>query len=141
MLYLCPKSSILTNSDKSGPFGLHRGVRQEDPLSPLLFDVALEPIALGIRSHPGIEGIKTGEIESRASNIPLCVLVLHLRIHSPSQWLSFDIAPDPELTLFACSENDTTSTNAWHGGRKENDSPGLEISHSSLILKMAQRND
>ena len=65
MLYLCPKSSILANSDKSGPFGLHRGVRQGDPLSPLLFDVALEPLAVGIRSHPGIKGIKIGEIESR----------------------------------------------------------------------------
>ncbi|KAJ8015325.1 hypothetical protein DPEC_G00024950 [Dallia pectoralis] len=65
MLYLCPKSSILTNSDKSGPFGLHRSVRQGDPLSPLLFDVALEPLALGISSHPDIMGIKIGEMESR----------------------------------------------------------------------------
>ena len=67
MLYLCPKSSILTNSDKSGPLELHRGVRQGDPLTPLLFDVALESLAIGIRSHNGIKGIKIGAMESRVS--------------------------------------------------------------------------
>ena len=65
MLYLCPKSSVLTNGDKSGPVELQRRVRQGDPLSPLLFNVALEPLAIEIRSHRGIEGIKIGEMESR----------------------------------------------------------------------------
>lgn len=67
MLYLCPTSSILTNNDKSEPFYLQRGVRQGDPLSPLLFHVALEPLAIGIRGHPNIRGIKIGNVESLIS--------------------------------------------------------------------------
>jgi len=45
IIYLKPVSSILTNSDRSRPFELQRGVRQGDPLSPLLFDISLEPLA------------------------------------------------------------------------------------------------
>lgn len=64
MIYLKPVSSILTNSDRSQPFELQRGVRQGDPLSPLLFDITLEPLAIGIRGHPDIHGVKFGNVES-----------------------------------------------------------------------------
>ena len=67
ILYSDPKSFILTNGDKSSPFSLQCGVRQGDPLSPLLFDIALEPLALGIRGHPGIKGIRLGDIETRVT--------------------------------------------------------------------------
>lgn len=63
-MYSNPVSSILTNSDKSQSFSLQRGVRQDDPLSPLLFDIALEPLAIGIRGHPDIHGFKFGKIET-----------------------------------------------------------------------------
>ena len=43
--------SILTNTDKSQPFDLQYGVGCSDPLSPLLFDIALEPLAN--RNEPG----------------------------------------------------------------------------------------
>lgn len=64
IIYLKPVSSILTNSDSSQPFELRRGVRQGDPLFPLLFDITLEPLAIGIRGHPGIHGVKFGNVES-----------------------------------------------------------------------------
>lgn len=67
ILYKSPKSSILTNGNKSKPFSLQRGVRQGDPLSPLLFDIALEPLAIGIRAHPNIKGIKLGKTETRVT--------------------------------------------------------------------------
>ena len=55
---------ILTNTDKSQPFDLQCGVRQGDPFSPPLFDIALEPLAIGTRDHQGIHGVKFGNVES-----------------------------------------------------------------------------
>lgn len=67
ILYTNPKSSIITNGNKSRPFSLQRGVRQGDPLSPLLFDIALEPLAVGLRTHPDIKGITLGKSETRVT--------------------------------------------------------------------------
>lgn len=64
MLYASPKSSVLTNRDKSPPFLLHRGTRQGCCLSPMLFALALEPLAISIRASPRIAGISCGTSES-----------------------------------------------------------------------------
>lgn len=67
MLYAHPRSAILTNYDKSDPFLLHRGTRQGCCASPLLFNLALEPLAISIRNHPNIGGVRIGNYESRIS--------------------------------------------------------------------------
>lgn len=67
IIYLTPKSSIITNNIISKSFQLHRGVRQGDCLSPLLFNLALEPLAIGLRMHPKIEGLPVGQSESLVS--------------------------------------------------------------------------
>ncbi len=57
MLYLNPLAMIRTNADTSSLFPLSRGMHQGCPLSPLLFGLAVEPLANAIRAHPAIEGI------------------------------------------------------------------------------------
>lgn len=77
ILYSKPKSSILKNGDRSSLFTLQRGVRKGDPLSPLLFNIALEPLAITIRGHPHIKGIGSGSTETRvtlyADDVLLCL--------------------------------------------------------------------
>lgn len=67
MLYLCPSASVLTNNNRSCPFPLHRGTRQGCPLSPLLFAIAMEPLAISIRNHPHIFPVTMGGIKHQIS--------------------------------------------------------------------------
>ncbi|KAL7280190.1 hypothetical protein ACG7TL_006609 [Trametes sanguinea] len=55
-LYAKARTSVVINGVTSEPFMIYRGVRQGDPLSCLLFDVAIEPLSIMIRSS-GIRGL------------------------------------------------------------------------------------
>ena len=65
LLYAFSSASVLTNSRYSSSFDLHRGTRQACPLSPLLFAIAIEPLAIAIRSNERIQGIWREGIEQR----------------------------------------------------------------------------
>lgn len=67
LLYSAPVARIRTNGLISEPFALHRGTRQGCPLSPLLFSIAIEPLACLIRSAPDIVGFRIGALEERIS--------------------------------------------------------------------------
>jgi ribonuclease HI len=55
-LYKHAKTSVIINGVRSTPYLVTRGVRQGDPLSCLLFDLAIEPLAAYIRNTQAIKG-------------------------------------------------------------------------------------
>uniref|UniRef100_A0A3B5R0Z3 Reverse transcriptase domain-containing protein n=1 Tax=Xiphophorus maculatus TaxID=8083 RepID=A0A3B5R0Z3_XIPMA len=60
LLYTDPKAQVLTNNNMSKLFNLQRSTRQGCPLSPLLFVLAIEPLAMAVRANTGISGIRIG---------------------------------------------------------------------------------
>lgn len=65
MLYRSPSAAVTTNLATSEPFQLQRGTRQGCPLSPLLFALAIEPLAIAVRQSRNITGIKIGDAENK----------------------------------------------------------------------------
>ena len=57
LLYSDVRSSILINGYTSRYFKPSRGVRQGCPLSPLLYVLSMEVLAVNIRAHPAIKGL------------------------------------------------------------------------------------
>ena len=62
-----PSASVLTNSFRSPYSPLQQGTRQGCPLSLLLFVLAIEPLAIALRSLRGHEGFYRGRVENRVS--------------------------------------------------------------------------
>lgn len=59
-LYSGASSQIFSNSYLSAPFNIQRGTRQGCPLSPLLFALAIEPLAIALRNSDDFSGISVG---------------------------------------------------------------------------------
>ena len=64
-MYNTHKAAVMTNGVISPFFDFFRGTRQGCPLSPLLFTLALEPLAVAIRENPSIKGVNGGGSEHK----------------------------------------------------------------------------
>ena len=65
-IYDKPTANI-QNGEKLKAFPLKSGTRQGCPLSPLLFNIVLEVLAIAIRAEKEIKGIQTGKEEVKLS--------------------------------------------------------------------------
>jgi len=72
LLYTDIRSAVLVNGYTSDWFSPSRGVRQGCPLSPLLYVLSIEVLAVGVRAHPDIVGRRLPRVPS-----PLPVLSLY----------------------------------------------------------------
>ena len=59
------QSRVILNGHLSDPFKLKRGCRQGDPISPYIFILCSEILALAIKNEPNFEGIKVLEKDHR----------------------------------------------------------------------------
>ena len=66
-IYNKPITNIILNGQKLEAFPLKPGTRQGCPISPLLFNIALEVLARAIRQGKEIKGIQLGKEEVKLS--------------------------------------------------------------------------
>ena len=66
-MYERPTANIKLNGQKLRAFPLRSGTRQGCPLSPLLFNIVLEVLAIAIRQEKEIKGIQIGKEEAKLS--------------------------------------------------------------------------
>ena len=62
-----PTANIILNGEKLKAFPLRSGTRQGCPLSPLLFNIVLEVLAIAIREEKEIKGIQIGKEKIKLS--------------------------------------------------------------------------
>ena len=62
-IYDKPTASMILNGEKLKAFPLRSGTSQWCPLSPLLFNIALEVLATAIRDEKEIKWIQVGKVE------------------------------------------------------------------------------
>jgi hypothetical protein len=64
-LYHNAHTRVAINGELSSPFRVTRGVRQGDPLSCALFDLAIEPLACKLRNNNTIEGLTVPGLDEK----------------------------------------------------------------------------
>ena len=67
LTYCDISSCTMNNGFTNGYFAIEKGVRQGDPLSPLLFIIVIEILAIQVRDNKTIKGLAIGEQEIKLS--------------------------------------------------------------------------
>lgn len=118
-------SSIATNNGySSSPFCIERGVRQGCPLSPFLFILASELLAINIRKNSDISGIKIGDVELKISQLADDTSCFFK--DEDSAKVAFDIFKDFEKCS-GLKVNFSKTEAAWIGKNKFNRDGSLPI--------------
>lgn len=69
-LYSCPSARVWTNGCLSDSFLISNGTRQSCPLSPILYILCMEHLAVALRNNPDIHGIRIAD-SARSHKIAL----------------------------------------------------------------------
>lgn len=67
ILYHCPTAAIKLNNMLSEFFLVRRGTRQGCPLSPGLFSIMIEPLAMALRASEEVQGIMVGSLTEKTA--------------------------------------------------------------------------
>lgn len=94
ILYTAPQASVRTNKTISDYFPLSWGTRQGCPLSPQLFDIAIEPLAILLRETTNLAGVqRAGHLHKVSLYVDNLVLFLsdpyQLHLSSSPSWGKF----------------------------------------------------
>ena len=76
-IYDKPTANIIVSGEKLKAFPLRSGMRQGCPLSPLLFNIVLEVLAMAIREEKEIKGIQPPANYFTFSSVYLLMLISH----------------------------------------------------------------
>lgn len=98
-LYTIPSAQVRTNGTLSTLFKINNRTRQGCPLSPLLYVITMEHLAIAIRNTPSIHGITINEIDYKTSLYADDIL---LYITSPKISIPSILK---ELNSFGCLSN------------------------------------
>lgn len=90
LLYQALTVHIQVNSRTSPPFPLTRGKHQGCPISPLLYALAVEPLAIALRCHPDIKGLHFCQL-TEVISLYADDMLLYLADTGPSLWTALQV--------------------------------------------------
>ena len=132
MFYTNIQSCVINNGIASDYFMLERSARQGDPISPYLFLLAVETLAIAIRENKEIKGVKIGQEETKLlqyADDTTAVLSDPNSAQILFQQLEFF------KSLSGLEVNNSKTEGFWMGSLKDNDMKPLGIKWPSEPIK------